>query len=61
MEALLMTATSLSEVLDQMKAYVAWVAKVQQMSDPHGQSVLTEPKVNWPKQPLPLYCPLLMQ
>ena len=44
MQALLNTADSLSDVQTQMEDYVKWVGKVQQEPDPHGQSVLAEPK-----------------
>jgi glucoamylase len=44
MQALLKTAGSVVDVKTQMDAYVQWVTKVQQESDPHGQSVLAEPK-----------------
>jgi len=44
MGALLKTAGSIDEVKTQMEAYTNWVAKVQVASDPHGESVLTEPK-----------------
>jgi glucoamylase len=44
MQALLMTAGSLSDVQPLMDSYVAWVKNVQSQPDPHGQSVLAEPK-----------------
>ena len=44
MQALLRTADKVSDVQEQMDAYVGWVKKVQQEDDPHGQSVLAEPK-----------------
>lgn len=44
MQALLHTANSVNDVKDQMDAYVGWVRKVQNEPDPHGQSVLSEPK-----------------
>jgi glucoamylase len=44
MQALLRTADSVAGVKTQMDAYVGWVGKVQQETDPHGQSVLAEPK-----------------
>ena len=42
--ALLKTASSVDDVRTQMDAYVGWVSRVQQETDPHGQSVLAEPK-----------------
>jgi glucoamylase len=44
MGALLSTAASIDDVRTQMDAYVGWVSRVQQEIDPHGQSVLAEPK-----------------
>ena len=44
MQALLKTAKQLSDVQPQLDAYVKWVSKVQVESDPHGISVLAEPK-----------------
>jgi glucoamylase len=44
MGALLKTAASVSDVQALMDSYVKWVSKIQQESDPHGQSVLSEPK-----------------
>lgn len=42
--ALLRTADSVEDVKTQMDAYASWVKNVQAESDPHGQSVLSEPK-----------------
>ena len=44
MGALLSTAASVDDVRTEMDAYVGWVSRVQQEVDPHGQSVLAEPK-----------------
>ena len=44
MGALLKTASSVDDVRTEMDAYVGWVSRVQQETDPHGQSVLAEPK-----------------
>ena len=44
MAALLETASSVDDVRTQFDAYVQWVSKVQNENDPHGQSVLAEPK-----------------
>lgn len=44
MSALLHTASNVDEVRTEMDAYVGWVSRVQQEVDPHGQSVLAEPK-----------------
>jgi glucoamylase len=48
MEALLKTS-SLADVKTEMQLYAGWVAGRQKESDPHGQSVLTEPKYMLPK------------
>lgn len=44
MQTLLNTAASVQDVKTEMDAYVKWVGNVQSQPDPHGQSVLAEPK-----------------
>ena len=42
--ALLKTAKSVGDVVEQLDAYVGWVSRVQKQQDPFQQSVLVEPK-----------------
>jgi len=48
MNALQLTATNFSEVEQLFDAWLSWVERSQTQSDPHGQSILTEPKFEIP-------------